>query len=272
MYRCQVSNATDISVHVTGSGYAHEFYSNHIRTNVEDATAAFQTECNRTIVVGGEIASRPTETPPHAIRFYNPGPGPAWGGYVYEPGMEGGSGIEIDGAEDSNGFNMVHLENVGHTMSTDEGGGLEYLVRFGNTRGSKLVDPAPMGLFWEEEESVLDKPLGDLVRWSAEAEDCGVVADAAALTLPKARGTSDQFDGYDGSEFGPVTGHRYTDEGSRNPYVIVDSAVTPEQLAVMPTGVPTYVPFGTDTGAPLVHDGEEWYSFADALSPYSPTG
>jgi len=100
-------------------------------------------------------------------------------------------------------------------------------------------------------------------------EGRNVVPARRGATLARARGTNPEFDGYEGSEFGPIRGQRYTEEGSRNPTVIVNTA-TPEDLAVMPTGVPTSVPDGTDTGAPLVHDGEQWYSFVDVLSPYSP--
>jgi hypothetical protein len=258
MYRTQVSNATDISVHVASSGYATEFYSNHISTSIEDARAAFQTETDRTVLVGGECAtSTESETP--AIRYYGTEGPPTQGGFVVKPGVESSGGIEIDGEDEGFGFNKVHLYSIGITPNAEN---FRYGVRFGRTRGSMLIDPEPYGFSWENAREELQRGRGDLVKWSPQAQDCGVVADASALTVPEAA------DG--GTKRGPLTGESYTDEGAQNPHVMVRGAVEPKQLSHFPTGVPTYVPYSTDTGAPLVHDGDGWFSLAAARSPYTP--
>jgi hypothetical protein len=246
MYRCHVSNATDITVHVASSGYATEFYSNHIRTTVEGARAAFQTETDRTILVGGECATK-TESDTPAVRYYAPD-GWRQGGFVSKPGQEHSGGIEIDGSDDSKGFDKVHLYSIGLRPSDPTFD--RYGVRFGKTRGSMLIDPEPYGFFWENAREELQRERGDLVRWSPQARDCGVIADAGSLTV------SEAADG--GTERGPLAGESYTDEGAENPYVVLRGSATPEHLSVLPTGVPTFVQYYTEAGRPVVHDGTTW--------------
>jgi hypothetical protein len=164
MHRTQVSHATDICVHVSGKGYAHEFYSNHVRTHVEDARACLQTEQQRTIVVGGEYATR-TEGGPPAIRFYNPESGAIAGGLVMEPGLEVNARIEIDGESEFNDVQLYHLKlprykNLGDTP----------VVTFGRTRNSKLVYP----LLWSNQAHV--------ARFSEHSRNCGVITDVDTLT------------------------------------------------------------------------------------------
>jgi hypothetical protein len=248
MHRCQVSSATDLCVQVTGGGYAHEFYSNHIRTNVDGARAAFQTECDRTIVVGGECAARGSDTAV-AIRFHNSGNSlTLYGGLVIQPGIEHTTvGIEIGG--ENRGYHQVYMHDVGLPLNDMDVG-----VRFGNTRGSKLVNPKPM--------SIAKDGRGDIVEWTAEAENCGVVTDAAAMTP----GTFvDQ-----GTRAGPITGETHTNHGSRNPYVRIAGSASREQLAAVPTGVPTTVDYVTSEGAPAYHDGTDWYSLREAGKRFSP--
>jgi hypothetical protein len=230
MLRCQVSGATDICVHVSGVGYAHEFYSNHIRTNAPEATAALQTERQRTIVVGGECASKAgssgdadPEDVPAAIRFYNPGEdGVQNGGLVVEPGFEHTSRLEIDGKAP---FNAVHATNI--KLPTSYHGGAVPTVLFGNTDNSKVINP------------VIKRNQGHLVKWSELSSNCGIVTDAASLA-----------------------GLEYTDQGAHNPYIQLNGAATETQLRAIPTGVPTTVNYNADREAPMFHTGREWRQVA----------
>jgi hypothetical protein len=224
MLRCQVSAATDICVHVTGGGYAHEFYSNHVRTHEGSARACLQTECNRTIVVGGEYASRggtindlPAEEIPPAIRFTTDSR--RWGGLVLEPGLEHQSRIEIDGPGLWEDVQLCHL-----LLPTHDHEDPDYpTVTFGNTRNSKVIYP------------VVQRARGNLVKWTEQARHCGIITDAESLRNVE-----------------------YVDEGSTNPYVSVQGSATTDQLADMPTGVPTTVEYATEQGVPVVHDGLSW--------------
>jgi hypothetical protein len=228
MHRCQVSQATDVCVHISGVGYAHELYSNHIRTHQASARAALQTERQRTIVVGGEYGVRNEEGPP-AIRYYNPGTdGIQYGGLVVEPGFEHDSRIEIDGRAPFNDVQIVHTKlPTGHDPDRPT-------VIFGNTDNSKLLFPVV-------------KRSGYLAHWSEQARNCGIVADARTLTHQE-----------------------LTDDGATNPYVSVRGSATPDQLADIQTTVPTYVEYGTEPGAPVLSDGDGWYSLASARQAYDP--
>jgi hypothetical protein len=228
MHRCQVSSATDVSVHVSGVGYAHEFYSNHIRTTEPDARAALQTERQRTIVVGGEYYGDSTVP---AIRFYNPGTqGSESGGLVMEPGFEHAARVEIDGKAPFDNVQLYHTKIAPHRMEDDVAA-----VTFGRTNNSMLINP------------VVYANRGKLARWSENARNCGIIAPAETL-----RGVT------------------YTDEGARNPYVSISGSATPEQLADLPTGVPTTVEYATGQGAPVLNDGDQWYSLVSARSAFAP--
>jgi hypothetical protein len=159
--RNKIQHATDVTVHVTGTGYGHEFYSNHIASGVDGATA-FQTERNRTILVGGECAA--TGENGVAVKFYNPGSGGLeTGGYVVEPGIEQTDRpVVIDGEMPFNSVQFHHLKMPA--------GGDEPLVTFGNTVNSKVFYP----IIRSGEEP-------ELVRWSEQSRHCGIITDGWTL-------------------------------------------------------------------------------------------
>jgi hypothetical protein len=161
MERCQVTAATDICVHVDGGGYAHEFYSNHVRTHNPDARAVLQTERQRTIIVGGEYGMRNEDGPP-AIRFFSPaGNGVQSGGLVLEPGLEHDSRIEIDGRAPFDDVQLYHVKLPAHHND-------EPTVTFGLTNNSKLIHP------------VIQRK-GHFVKWTERSDNCGVITDGATL-------------------------------------------------------------------------------------------
>jgi hypothetical protein len=159
--RNTVQSATDIGVHVTGPGYAHEFYSNHIATGVDGATA-FQTQRQRTILVGGECAA--TGENGVAVKFYNPGTGgQQYGGFVIEPGIEHTERpIVIDGKSP---FNDVQLYHIKMSLRGDVPA-----VTFGASDNSKLFYPV-----------VKRHHSGPLVRWSDRSLNCGVLTDGRTI-------------------------------------------------------------------------------------------
>jgi hypothetical protein len=172
MARCQVKNAADITVHVSGVGYAHEFYSNHIASNVEGARAALQTERQRTIIVGGEYAAGKPEGPP-SIRFYNPGDdGIQRGGLVLEPGLEKEAQIEIDGESPFDDVQLYHTKLP--PLKEDR-----HCVVFGRTNNSKVIYP----ILW-------DRSGYKLAHWKEESRNCGIISDVKTL-----RGTEYTDDG-----------------------------------------------------------------------------
>jgi hypothetical protein len=240
--RSQVEHATDISVHVSGQGYAHEFYSNQIRSNVDGCTAAFQTEVDRTIVAGGQCSTKYARPDDPAIRFYNPGNRVLHGGLVLEPGIETTMGVDIDGRDEP--FADVQLYHtkaaMGGNQRTKPRSGTH--VRFGNAVGCKLVYP----IVWDR-GALPEDERGQLVEWTSDAEHCGVITDAN--TLQKMH---------------------YTDQGATNPYVHVTGGTTEEQLAGFPTGVPTKVSHAISRNSALYHDGETWLEPATDLEPTTP--
>jgi hypothetical protein len=160
--RNSINYATDMCVQVSGGGYAHEFYSNHIATGTDGATA-FQTERQRTILVGGECAA--TGENGTAVKFYNPGTdGIQYGGYVVEPGIEHTDRpVVIDGQAPFNDVQLYHLKVPleGDTPA----------VRFGATNNSKVVYPI-----------VKTHHKGELVRWSEYAQNCGLITDGRTIS------------------------------------------------------------------------------------------
>jgi hypothetical protein len=159
--RNTVVGATEICAQVTGVGYAHEFYSNHFATGADDATA-FQTQRQRTILVGGECAV--TGENGTAVEFYNPGDdGIQAGGYVVEPGIEHtAKSIVIDGDAPFNDVQVYHLK------SSFEGD--KPMITFGATKNSKVFYPV-----------LKDHHEGTLARWSELSSDCGIVTDTKVL-------------------------------------------------------------------------------------------
>jgi hypothetical protein len=156
-YRNRVKSATDICVHVTGNGYAHEFYSNHIVTSVDGATA-FQTERNRTIVVGGECAA--TGENGTAIRFKG-----CRGGYVVEPGIEHTDvGIEL-GTTDAQA-SLIQVYHLGQKLF-----GNNVACRFHNAKGCVIVHPV-----------MLNNNMGRLAEWKEESSNCGIITNVEPLT------------------------------------------------------------------------------------------
>jgi hypothetical protein len=221
--RNKVSGATNVCTQVTGVGYAHEFYSNHCATSTDGATA-FQTECNRTIVIGGEYAS--TGEGGIAIRFK----GRLRGGYVATPGIEATDvGIDL-GTHGVDGLESGPVEDVQLYHIGMGGGGGDVGVRFGNARGCRLVRPVPFP--WGRPADGGDFQIAE---WSEASRDCGMIASAWALA-----------------------DEQYRDEGGTNPYVHVNSGVDDDVLARLPAGVPTTVGYSQSAGAPAVHDGSGW--------------
>jgi hypothetical protein len=218
MVRSQVKGATDICVHVSGIGYAHEFYSNHISIGADDGRAALQTERHRTIVVGGEHIGT-AETP--GIRFYNPGTdGLEEGGLVLEPGLEKDAWIEIDGEVPFNDVQMYHtkLPPIGEDKPS---------VKFGNTRKSKLIHPVVY-----PQVRARGTPFA---KWTEQAAHCGIITDAETLR-----------------------GLNYIDEGATNPYIHLQGRGTPEQISDIKTDVPISIDHHGGASAPAVHDGSQW--------------
>jgi hypothetical protein len=158
--RNHIVGATDICVHVSGSGYAHEFYSNHIATGNEGATA-FQTERQRTILMGGECISANGM----AIRFHNPGTdGIQTGGYVVEPGIEHDPPHVYVGGEAP--FNDVQFYHTKLPLGQEAPA-----VTFDGTNNSKLIYPV-----------VKFNQRGDLVKWTANSQNCGVLTEGKTIS------------------------------------------------------------------------------------------
>jgi hypothetical protein len=157
-YRNKIVSATDVCVYVGGNGYAHEFYSNHIATGVDGATA-FQTTRPRTILVGGECASTGSEGVAIAFRG-------VLGGYVVEPGIEATDTGIVVGRGDGRMARQVRLYHV--TLPLDEG---QVGVRFDNARGGQLIDPVTYS----------SEGRGHLIEWTERAEHCGVRTEATAI-------------------------------------------------------------------------------------------
>jgi hypothetical protein len=214
--RSVVTAFTDIGIHVAGSGYAHEFYSVWCASGRPDATA-LQTERHRTIVVGGEFACLGDNGT--AIRFYNPGNSPRYGGFVVEPGIEHTHNpVDIDGEGAFENVQLYHLLMPSQNADTTA-------VRFGNAKNCKLINPI-----------IQDAKRGaHLAHWSGDAEHCGIVSDA-----------------------GTLTGCTVSDDGARNPYVSVTGATDDMAMEQLPTSVPITVEYNTDAGSPLFHDGQGW--------------
>jgi hypothetical protein len=160
-YRNKIGGATDVCCQVTGVGYAHEFYSNHIATGVDGATA-FQTQRQRTILIGGECAS--TGENGTAVEFYNPGTqGSEAGGYVVEPGIEAtANSIVIDGEKPFDDVQVYHMKSSFHDDQP--------MVTFGNTTNSKIFYPV-----------LKSHHRGTIARWSNQSRNCGIVTDAKVL-------------------------------------------------------------------------------------------
>jgi hypothetical protein len=157
--RSKVHGATDISIHVTGGGYAHEFYSVNPGVSAENATA-LQTEMNRTIIVGGEFAAVPDGGT--AIRFYNPNERPRYGGVVVEPGTEHTDTVlDVDGKSP---FENVQL--YGAILPMQNGAA----VRFGNARNCKVIYPA-----------LTSTRPGKLAHWTDQSENCGIITDPGTI-------------------------------------------------------------------------------------------
>jgi hypothetical protein len=155
MVRSKVSGASNIGVHVTGGGYAHEFYSNHV-----GAPTALQTENHRTIVVGGEYAAGEDGT---ALRFYNPHDYTLIGGVVVEPGIEHtGTHVDIDG---TNAVENVHVIGTMLLPQSDVP-----TIRFGNAHNCKVLYPA-----------LSQRKTGYIAHWTDQSRNCGIVSDAGSM-------------------------------------------------------------------------------------------
>jgi hypothetical protein len=159
--RNRIKNATEVCCQVTGLGYAHEFYSNHIATGVEGATA-FQTQRQRTILVGGECAS--TGAGGTGVEFYNPGTnGIEAGGYVVEPGIEHTEqSLVIDGKQPFNDVQAYHVKLDIHEDSP--------AITFGATNNSKVINPV-----------LNEYKDGTVARWTDRSSNCGLETDAKTM-------------------------------------------------------------------------------------------
>jgi hypothetical protein len=218
--RTAIKQFTDTGIHVTGDGYSHEFYSVWSGSGAPDATA-LQTECHRSIIMGGEYAA--TADTGTAIRFYNPEESPLYGGLVFEPGIEHTARcIDIDGESPFDGVQVYGslLSIWAQESEKYQGGGAG--VRFGNARNCKLVYPV----------ATAD---GNLAHWTEDAINCGIITD--------------------GRTMGQVS---LMDDGSRNPYVRVNGAMDKPQIDNMSTEVPTTVDYYSETGNPVLYDGSSW--------------
>jgi hypothetical protein len=161
-HRNTVRNATDTVVYVGGTGYAHEFYSNHFSAKGPESVA-FRTEVHRTILVGGECISRNEDGV--AVKFG--GPRPILGGLVVEPGIEHTpTGVRI-GSERTAPVRNIRVENT-----TVPPGHVDTGIHFDNAIGCQFVSP---------NTRVPSDDGGQLARWSERAEHCGVIADASVL-------------------------------------------------------------------------------------------
>jgi hypothetical protein len=94
-------------------------------------------------------------------------------------------------------------------------------VRFGNAKNCKLIYPVLRN--------------GKVAHWTDQCQDCGVLTDV-----------------------GTLAGATYTDEGAVRPFVSVRGTSDNSLLGVLPTGVPTFVEYNEEAGAPVVHDGDRW--------------
>jgi hypothetical protein len=230
-----VINGNGFGIRVVGSGYAYAFYDNHVSARWGEPGIALDTNVDRTIVIGGEYTGKT------GIRFWNGNTGKNLkGGLVLEPGFENNpeQAVAIGTAGDGTveGVQLYH-NTYSMWLEEEESGGVGTAVRFGNAQGCKLIQP----IVWNRSETV-----GNLVEWSENAGNCGLITDAT--TLRKSN---------------------YADEGSRNPYVSVTGSATDEDLQAFPTGVPTTVEYGVDAGVPVLHDGLGWRRAAEYPS-YSP--
>jgi hypothetical protein len=161
-YRNTVRNATDTVVHVTGTGYAHEFYSNHFSAK-GPGSIAFRTEVHRTILVGGECISRNE----NGIAVHYGGPRPILGGLVLEPGIEHTpTGISLGSSR------TAPVRNVQVQHATLPPGHVDTGILFDNAMGCQLVSP---------NTRVPTDDGGQLARWTHRSEHCGVIADASVL-------------------------------------------------------------------------------------------
>jgi hypothetical protein len=152
-YRNSVGGATEKCVHVSGDGYAHEFYSNHFATGADGATA-FQAEVKRPRLVGGECAV--TGDNGTAIALDG-----CIGAYVSQPGIEATDlSIDVRGGSD-----QVRLYHV--TMGLFDG---RTGVRFGDCRGAQLINPIN-----------LNHGRGQLAEWTQDAENCGIISDVESV-------------------------------------------------------------------------------------------
>jgi hypothetical protein len=159
--RNTIRGGSDISVHVTGAGYAHEFYSNHFATGIDGATA-FQTQRQGTMLVGGQCSA--TGANGTGIRYYNPGGRQEAGGYILNVGTEGSERpIVIDG---ESRFNDVLISHCWGAASEPE----SPAVTFGNTTNSRMVYPR-----------IKSYNSGSMARWSDQSRQCGVVTDPKTL-------------------------------------------------------------------------------------------
>jgi hypothetical protein len=161
MLRTNVGGRPDISIHVTGGGYSHEFYSCWAATGAPDGVA-FQTENHRSIVLGGEYASLGDNGT--AIRFFNPNDYTLKGGFVAVPGIEHTQNhVDIDGENPCEGVEIYHTL-ITLTEEGDRG------IRFGNARNCKLIYP------------VLPRTRkGEIAHWSDQSESCGIVSDPGTM-------------------------------------------------------------------------------------------
>jgi hypothetical protein len=212
-----VSSFSDVGIHVTGGGYAHEFYSVWA-SSARDGATCLQTENHRSIVQGGEYAA--TGEGGTAIRFHAPD-SPRYGGVVIEPGIEH-TATSIDVGGDSP-FENVQVYGSLFPLYTEQD---VATFRFGNAKNCKLIYPV----------LPTTNQRGELARWSAESENCGIITDARS-----------------------IAGHSYTvEDGARNPYVSLVGTTDNQILSQIPTGAPTTVEYNRDENAGLYHDGSTW--------------
>jgi hypothetical protein len=158
-----VNGTGDYGVQVLGTGYAHEFYSNHVRCegNDDGEAVGFETTRHRSIVVGGGY------TGDVGIRFRALG-SPTLGGLVVEPGFES-NGIAVDiGGGPSASFDHVQLYHTKLSMAAEH---VDTGVRFGNTAGSKYIYP----IVWQRGDR---RPIAE---WTERSRNCGVISDPDTL-------------------------------------------------------------------------------------------
>jgi hypothetical protein len=217
-YRNKVSEATDICVKVGGGNGYAHEFYSNHFSTNVDGGIAFQTEQHRTILVGGECAA--TGENGTAIRFQ----GPSRGGYVVEPGIEATDyDIDIGGTHGDHESGPVRDVQLYHIDLNPQKLG----VRFGNAQNCRLIRPnIPDWVGRSGNNSVL---------WSEQSVDCGVVATPGAMKQM-----------------------HYSNEGGMNPYIHISGVVTEEELAKMPTGVPTTVGYALGFESPVFHTGTEW--------------